>query len=76
MTTRREVSELSEERLEADTCGWPRCVECAALRSFVAKWNRGRIRPHPPITSRWWQSAAAEALYRRGVHLPRPKERS
>jgi len=64
---------VSAERLRAVTCDWPRCTECAALRSFVAKWNTGRIQPRPATTSSWWQSPDTAALYARGVNLPRRK---
>jgi hypothetical protein len=64
-------SAVYAQPLQANTCGWPRCAECAALRSFTAKWNAGQIRPRPALTSTWWESAAAAALYARGVNLPR-----
>ena len=64
----------SAEPLRADTCSWPRCAECAALRHFTTLWNTGQIRPRPALTSTWWESPEAVALYARRVNLPRPKE--
>ena len=83
MTTQREESEVSEETpgmgparpLQVDTCSWPRCEECAALRRFTAKWNTGQIQPRPALTSAWWESPEAAALYARRVNLPRPNRK-
>jgi hypothetical protein len=60
---------VSAQTLQAATCSWPRCTECAALRRFTALWNAGQLHLRPPITSPRWASAEAAALYRRGVHL-------
>ena len=51
------------------TCGWARCQECAAHTAFTAKWNAGQIRPRDTVTSPWWESAEAAALYTRRVNL-------
>jgi hypothetical protein len=65
---------VSAQPLQAATCSWPHCTECAALRRFTALWNAGQVHPRPPITSTWWESPETAALYRRGVNLPPPKE--
>jgi hypothetical protein len=49
------------------TCGWTDCQACAAVLDFV---SQGPLPTPAPITSDWWQSEAAEQLYRRGVNLP------
>jgi hypothetical protein len=52
------------------TCGWSDCEECAALVRFAEQREAGAVPSPPPITSAWWTSREAEAVYRRGVNLP------
>jgi hypothetical protein len=62
------IDAATDEQLHPDTCSWDRCVECAAVRRFAAKWNIGQLRQQPTITSTWWQSAEATERYRRGIN--------
>jgi hypothetical protein len=52
-------------------CGWPDCPACRAVVRFVERWQAGEIAAREPITSAWWESAAAADLYRRNVNLLR-----
>jgi hypothetical protein len=51
-------------------CGWDGCDGCGAVAAFEAKWQAGKIRPAPVITSPRWESATADAVYVRGGNLP------
>jgi hypothetical protein len=42
--------------LTADTCDWPDCPHCAALRTFVEKWNRGEVPHDPDWEEKDWRS--------------------
>lgn len=53
-----------------ERCGWAECDGCAALVAFTAKWEAGEAPPRLPVTSPWWDSDDADAVYRRGVNLP------
>lgn len=46
------------------TCGWSACQACAAMVRFVERDAAGEVTHHPPSTSEWWESSAADRFYR------------